>query len=487
MRRLVARSISARILVVAALNLCPLVVIALLASGVRLPRGLRDLLVQSATPRLLDLSREVALDLARTPPGEVEALLRQYSERHGAEFVLALNTGERVAGALPVIPGEVVAAVTSRGSEAERSPPRGKPRIVPAGDRRSAPGATRVPLAPPFLVMTAGSPRYWIGLRIPVQFAGDTTRAPGTLLLASSSLLGNGLLVPWAWLGWASLALAVTVACWWPLLRGITTSLRQLERATEGMASGRFDAGPGLARADELGRLSAAMARMGARLGTLLSGQKRFLGDTAHELRSPLGRMQVALGILDARVNDSERGYVRDLQEDVEALSSLTDELLQFARAEFGTRPTEPSPVPVAATARRVAEREGAGASLQVTVPESLQVLAQAALFERALANVVRNAVRYAADAGPIEVAARAEGAWAVVTVRDAGPGVPREAVDRLFEPFFRLDAARTRRTGGAGLGLAIVRSAIEASGGRVSCRNLEPAGFEVRIDLPQA
>ncbi len=95
--------------------------------------------------------------------------------------------------------------------------------------------------------------------------------------------------------------------------------------------------------------------------------------------------------------------------------------------------------------------------------------------------------MRYAAHAGPIEIAARVERSSAVITVRDAGPGVPDEAVDRLFEPFYRLDTARNRRTGGAGLGLAIVRSALEACGGRVGCRNLEPQGFEVRLELPLA
>lgn len=494
MMGLLSRSISARILALAAVNLGLLVVIALLASGVRLPRGPRDMLVQLAAPRLLDLSRQVALDLARTPPGEVDAVLRQFSERHAAEFVLALNTGERVAGSGLAIPREVVAAIMARGAGADEprpgmprdsGPPRGLPRrrIGEPGGR----GPGRLPLAPPFLVVTPGAPRYWIGLRIPVQFAGDAIRAPGTLLLASSSLLGNGLLVPWAWLGWGALALGVTVGCWWPVLRGITTSLQRLERATEGMADGHFDP-PRLARSDELGRLSTAMSHMGARLGALLSGQKRFLGDTAHELRSPLGRMQLALGILDARVPASERGYVRDLQEDVDAMSALTDELLQFARAELGQRALAPVPLPVAVVARRVAKREGAGgASILVTAPESLQVLADAALFERALANTVRNAVRYAAEAGPIEIAARVEGASAVITVRDAGPGVPGEAVDRLFEPFYRLDTARNRRTGGAGLGLAIVRSAIEACGGRVACRNLEPHGLEVQFGLPLA
>lgn len=238
-------------------------------------------------------------------------------------------------------------------------------------------------------------------------------------------------------------------------------------------------------RSDEIGRLSGSIERMAGRLGTLVSGQKRFLGDTAHELRSPLGRMQLALEILDTRVQEPERAYVRDLKDDVEALSRLTDDLLQYARAELAERSAELAPVNVAEAVARVVSREGhAGVQFDIRVPTEVLVRADPGLLDRALANVVRNAIAYAGTAGPIAIAAEAGADRVVITVADVGAGVAPESIERVFDPFYREDEARNRKTGGVGLGLAIVRSAVEACGGTVSCRNRQPHGLEVRLTL---
>jgi two-component system sensor histidine kinase CpxA len=99
---------------------------------------------------------------------------------------------------------------------------------------------------------------------------------------------------------------------------------------------------------------------------------------------------------------------------------------------------------------------------------------------------VLRNAVRYAGGAGPIWIRGSAlEGAFEL-SIQDSGPGVPSEALHRLFDPFFRPEVARTRETGGAGLGLAIVKSCLEACGGSVTVRNVSPTGLEVRLKLPR-
>jgi two-component system sensor histidine kinase CpxA len=261
-----------------------------------------------------------------------------------------------------------------------------------------------------------------------------------------------------------------------------------MEVATSRIAEGQFDTRLGIARADEVGRLSMSIERMAGRLGALVTGQKRFLGDTAHELRSPLGRMQVALEILDTRVHEPERAYVKDLKDDVEALSQLTDDLLQYARAELADRTVTLSPVNVAKTVATVLARENRGnVTFNVQVPTGITVNADPSLLDRAIANLVRNAVKYAGAAGPIEISATAESGGIVIAVSDIGPGVAPESIERILDPFFREDMARDRRTGGVGLGLAIVRSAVEACGGTASCRNREPHGLEVRLAFPNA
>jgi two-component system sensor histidine kinase CpxA len=108
-------------------------------------------------------------------------------------------------------------------------------------------------------------------------------------------------------------------------------------------------------------------------------------------------------------------------------------------------------------------------------------------LLARAVGNVLRNAIRYAGNAGPVLLRAVASGPEIVLTVRDSGPGVPESSLAKLFDPFFRPDVSRTADTGGVGLGLAIVKTCVEACQGRVSLRNLQPHGLEVEIRLPAA
>ena len=137
----------------------------------------------------------------------------------------------------------------------------------------------------------------------------------------------------------------------------------------------------------------------------------------------------------------------------------------------------------VAESIDQVVSRESrSSVTFDVRVPAGLIVEADPSLFDRAIANLVRNAVQYAGAAGPIAITAASEATGTVITVSDTGPGVSPESIERIFDPFYREDVARNRRTGGVGLGLAIVRSAVEACGGTVSCRNRQPHGLEVRL-----
>jgi two-component system sensor histidine kinase CpxA len=177
-----------------------------------------------------------------------------------------------------------------------------------------------------------------------------------------------------------------------------------------------------------------------------------------------------------------------ELREEVEQISGLVEELLSFSKASLGGATVRLESVDLRTLAETAAHREGArGGDLRVEVPTDLRVLAAPALLLRALANVIRNAVRYAGDAGPIVISARLDGARVRVVVADAGPGVPEASLPKLFDPFYRVDEARTRETGGVGLGLTIVKTCVEACGGTATCRNRQPRGFEVTLELAAA
>jgi two-component system sensor histidine kinase CpxA len=485
----IRRSLGAKILLLAALNLVLLLGIGLAASGVRVPRSFTQMVMQAAESRLQDVARRIALDLERVQASDADALIDRYAIEYNTRLVLVRNDGTRIAGADLPIPASV--------KEVLAGPPRpggfrDELRVGPHPPPHSPPGAAdprtglRMPPTPAHLIRVPAGPRFWIVLRTPVRFADSAEIVPGSLLVAPYRFIGDPLLFPMRALLWVMFALGVTVLCWWPLLRGLTRSLGQMEHATSQIARGRFETAIGPARSDEVGRLASAIEQMAARLGVMVSGQKRFLGDTAHELRSPIGRMQVALEILDGKVAGSERAYVADLKEDVEELRQLTDELLQFARSEHADRASLTRPVPVLTLVERVIARDGGDAVITTSIDPRTVVQADAALLERAVANVVRNAVKHAAHAGPIHIASTPLGDRVELSVADRGPGVAPESLPRLFEPFFREDAARNRKTGGTGLGLAIVRSAVEACGGTVSCRNLDPHGLEVVLQLRQ-
>jgi two-component system sensor histidine kinase CpxA len=325
---------------------------------------------------------------------------------------------------------------------------------------------------------------YWFGVRIPIQEPGWDEPRPGTLLVRTSSLF-TSLLFDWRpWVLSLGGLTAITLACWIPFIRGLTRSVRQITVAAEQIAEGRFDVKTGVRRRDEIGQLSDALHRMAAQLNGLVTGQKRFLGDIAHELCAPISRAQMAVGILEERSEPTQKRHVATVQEEVAHMSTLVNELLQFSKAGFESRRAALEPVRIAEIAERVFEREGrckllSGGDLKVMVePEGLF---------RALSNVVRNGLRYAGEYGPVTVSAHTEGEHVLISVADQGPGLPEDALERVFRPFYRVDDSRSRESGGVGLGLAIVKSCVEASGGTVTCRNRVPKGLEVIIRLKAA
>jgi two-component system sensor histidine kinase CpxA len=216
----------------------------------------------------------------------------------------------------------------------------------------------------------------------------------------------------------------------------------------------------------------------------------------------------MALGILDQRADEKQRSYVADVREELRHMSELVHELLSFSKAGVGGKNVELKTVPLAELTGRVVARESKErGGVIVDVPGSLAALAEPDLLARALGNVIRNALRYASPvhaggdsysyrpallsdgrpSGPITVSARDHGDRVSIFVTDCGPGVPEDALHRLFDPFFRPETARTRETGGTGLGLAIVKSCLEACGGTVAVRNVKPSGLQVEFELRRA
>lgn len=448
--------------------------------------------------QLQSIGDSVASDLQAEPESERPAIIASRSLKYGADFFLFTNDGRLVAGDgvdLPKAVREELDRSLRRGSPAPENPPaRGQP---PRGPRSADSGPSEnfsTSDGPPssnrhpspggkFLVRTATPAATWIGLRVPIKM-GFGPPTPGTVIIRTDSLwtlarllrLGPGLAI-------GAGALLLSLLFWLPLVGGITRSLARLNRATERIAEGEFATRVELDRRDEIGQLGHSVNRMAERLDTLVNGQKRFLGDVAHELGSPLGRLQVATEILESRADPSLQPPIADVREEVQHMAALVNELLAFTKAGLQAPLPALAPSPLAPLVQRVLAREDPALRVTTHLAEEVSALADPALLERALGNLVRNALRYA-PAGAISLTVGVKGERAVITVADEGPGVPDAALARLGEPFYRPDAARTSEAGGTGLGLAIVRASIAANRGSVTFRNRTPHGFEATIAL---
>jgi len=308
------------------------------------------------------------------------------------------------------------------------------------------------------------------------------------VLVSNSFFLNPFFFDAQGWLGLGLAALLISVICWLPLVRNLTRWAADMRRATGRIADGRFDVEVSTERHDELGQLGASIKQMAGRLQSYTEGRTRFLGSVAHELRSPIARMQLAAEILQRHGGPEGQKYIDYLKEDIDTMSRLTDELLQVARAESTPGPVNVQPVNVAEAVQTAIRREAAeGANIQVDIVPSIKAQADMEHLVRAIGNVVRNAVRHAGEHGPVTITGAQLRNEVVISISDCGPGVPEADLDKIFMPFYRVDDARDRRTGGTGLGLAIVRSCIEACGGRVDAKNMQPSGLEVTLTLPAA
>jgi two-component system sensor histidine kinase CpxA len=291
---------------------------------------------------------------------------------------------------------------------------------------------------------------------------------------------------PWVKLGLG--AIAFSVLFWLPLLSGITRSIGKITHATQRIAEGQFDVRVSSRRRDELGALAEAINQMAGRLDGMVKGQKRFLGDVAHELCSPLARLQMALGIIEQHASGNQVTYAKSASEKAEQIAKLVNALLAFSKASFGAQAVNFQPVNVEEAVKNAIKGEAVdGVKIQLAIPGELTVSADPELLVRALANLIRNAIRHNSDGGTIDIGATKNGNMISITIADSGPGVPDVELAKIFDAFYRVDTARTRETGGVGLGLAIVKTCIESCKGSVTARNRDPGGLEVLIRLPAA
>jgi two-component system OmpR family sensor kinase len=329
-----------------------------------------------------------------------------------------------------------------------------------------APGLRRVRMAggDEYLVFMPGDPHRDRGQR-----HRPPDRSPFMTLLITAAL--TGLLFS------ASLA--------WYLARPV----RHLREASRQLAAGHLDTRVASRigrRRDEIADLGRDFDHMAGQLQASMNAQQRLLHDVSHELRSPLARMQVAIGLLQQNPDNAEHTLAR-IQRESGRLDELVGQLLTLSRLEAGIGlPSEQIDLTqllhdIVADARFESAADARNVTLQAE--DGLTLSGNHEALHRALDNIVRNALRYTPADSSVEIkAARNQSGGIHITVCDAGPGVAQDKLDVLFEPFVRGDDNAARN--GYGLGLAIARRAVEAHGGRILALNRQEGGLCIVVEL---
>ncbi len=439
------------------------------------------------------------------------SILKRFGNAYDLELLLCRSDGRILAGPNRTIPTRVTDALHRMQSNLQpvhRPPPphppgpgrRPHPPLghegPPSFASRENAAVGRFPMHPlppseelrfTYLLRTSKPTRYWAAVPFPFQEHRQSPPISLFLLAASPSITGNGLFFnPLPWLLLAGIVLVVSILLWIPLVKSITRPIVRITQVAEEIARGNFNIQVEGHRVDEIGRLGVAINHMSDQLKNHIMGQKRFLGDVAHELASPIARMELGLSIFEQRLKGEDLTRLKDISEEVRHMSNLINELLSFTRAEIGSDKAAAATVPLAPVILSCMEREGSkGVEIVNHVDDPVSVWAVEGLLRRALSNILRNAVRYAGQEGPIEITARREGDKVLMSITDHGPGVPEGSISRLFEPFYRPEAARNRKSGGVGLGLAIVKTCVQACGGTIHAKNLSPHGFSITLTLP--
>lgn len=363
-------------------------------------------------------------------------------------------------------------------------PPDFPPGLKPQPMDNRRPPDQQPGVRPLFLLKGDSGDGYWAAIQIvwAVESGGPPRMA--TLLIRADQMDGSGMFFeirPWLLGGLA--VLAASLAIWTPFVWSFTRYINRLTAATGRIAAGQFEISlPGRGN-DELGNLGRSIETMAARLEHLIAGQKRFLGDAAHELCAPLARLRTGLAILEAKLDGAAGSQLEQIEEDALELASLIEEVLAFSRA--GSRATVLQEMDLETVIHGVLLRDGGDLDVDLQLPTGLAAVADLGLLARALGNLIRNVRVHAGEDAKVSIRARKVGDRIELRVTDNGPGVPASELPKLFEPFYRPDRSRSRETGGFGLGLAIVRGAVESCGGDIQASIADSGGLCVTLILP--
>jgi histidine kinase len=279
------------------------------------------------------------------------------------------------------------------------------------------------------------------------------------------------------------------------ITRFLTRPIRELTRAAQELSRGRFGVTVRVRSRDEISQLRRTFNEMSQRLAAFHQSRKELFADISHEIRSPLARIQSDAELLiDREMSREEREeHLKAICEEVEGISRLVEDLSIMSQIENNQLTLEASP----SSLQKLLIREAGkfrpqfgekSVTLRQIMPEDIPpVMMDDKRIGQVISNLLTNALRYTPAGGTIELGVRVNGNMATVWVRDTGPGIPPEALPRIFDRFYRVDPSRSRISGGTGLGLSIAKHFVEAHGGTIRAESEPAKGTCIQFTLPLA
>ena len=316
----------------------------------------------------------------------------------------------------------------------------------------------------------------------PIFHDGEVVAAVGVEIGAgfvdSIRVFGRSVLI------FAGLGALLTVGVAWGLARTLTRPIQKLVEAAREIGRGNMSQEVATASEDEIGYLGETMEEMRRKLAARDAQLRLMLGGVAHEIRNPLGSIELYAGLIagDLPASDERKQHIEKVIGEVRRLNRVISEFLEFARpAPPQPQPTALTPLVADAAFLLAPEMQKAGIQYEMHVAPDLEAYIDGAKIERVLINLMKNAVQAMRDGGHLVVRAAAEDGEVIVEVADDGPGMSEEVRSRLFEPFF------TTKEKGSGLGLAVVALIVEENLGQIEIDSRQGEGTVCRLRLPQS
>lgn len=274
----------------------------------------------------------------------------------------------------------------------------------------------------------------------------------------------------------------------------INITVQGLQHTVSGLAEG--DLGqrvpePITDRRDELGDLARNVNVMAVRLEEMVASQHRLIRDISHELRSPLTRLGLALELSAMKDSPIDKDILfKRMELETDRIRSMVNQLLDLSYMETSKRQADEEVIDMSSLLGSIIndvliEAQQSRCALILSTPDTAIISGRMYLLRSAFENVIRNAITYTESLTDVNITLERGDGEFILTVADRGPGVPETDLPCLFDPFYRVDSARARETGGAGLGLAITERAIRLHGGTITAANRQDGGLLISISLP--